>query len=50
VENPTHTATATVTNHIQIPPELSKGSSLEVWTVGTGPPLPIFLLNQSFLC
>lgn len=49
-EHPTHMAAATVTNHIQIPPALSEGSSLDVWPVGTGPPFPLFLLNQSFLC
>ena len=49
-EKPTHTAVATVTSDIQIPPETWKDVSLEVWTVGTGPPFPLFLLNQSFLC
>jgi sigma-E factor negative regulatory protein RseC len=48
-ENPGYAA-VTLTNHIQKPPELSEGSSLEVWSFGTGPPLPLFLLNQSFLC
>ena len=43
-------ATVNFSNHIQTSPELSEGSSLEVWSVGTGPPSPLFLLNQSFLC
>jgi hypothetical protein len=43
-------ATDMVTNNIELSPALSEGFSQKVWTVGAGPPLPLFLFNQSFLC
>ena len=38
------------TSHIELSPALSMDFSQEAWSVYPGPPLPLFLLKQSFLC
>ncbi len=49
-ENPAPTTPAAVANNLHIPLEFSGGSPHKAWTLGMGPPVPLFLLNLSLLC